>query len=77
MKRLRSETGKDIWICGGANIIQQLVRENFIDYYYITVIPTILGSGIPLFKNADREIKLRLLKTKTYNGMTDLIYTRR
>lgn len=77
VKRLRKENGKDIWICGGANIIQQLVQEDFIDYYYITVIPTILGSGIQLFKNADREMKLRLLKTQTYNGMTDLIYTRR
>ncbi|MCC8024392.1 MAG: dihydrofolate reductase family protein [Clostridium sp.] len=77
VKKLREENGKDVWICGGANLIQQLVREDLIDCYYITVIPTILGSGIRLFENADHEIKLRLLKTQTYNGMTDLIYTRR
>lgn len=58
-------------------MIQQLVRDDLIDRYYITVIPTILGSGIPLFGNTDHEIKLKLLKTQTYNGMTDLIYTRR
>ncbi len=76
VKGLREENGKDIWICGGANLIRQLVNENLIDYYYITVISTLLGSGIRLFENAEREIKLRLLKTQSYNGMTDLIYIR-
>lgn len=77
VKKLREENGKDIWICGGANLIQQLVREDLIDCYYLTVIPTILGSGIRLFENAKHEIKLRLLNIQSYNGMTDLIYTRR
>lgn len=69
--------GKDVWICGGANLIQQLVNEDLIDYYYITVIPTLLGSGIRLFENGKYEIKLRLLNTQSYNDMTDLIYARR
>lgn len=38
---------------------------------------TILGSGIRLFEKADHEIKLRLLKTQSYNGMMDLIYAKR
>ena len=73
IKELRKENGNGIWICGGANLIQQLVRADIIDCYYITVIPTILGSGIRLFEKADHEIKLRLLKTQSYNGMMDLI----
>lgn len=77
VKRLKQENGKDIWICGGANLIQQLVKEDFIDCYYITIVPTLLGSGIRLFGNAEHEIKLRLSNTQSYNGMTDLIYTRR
>ena len=77
LKKLREEGGKGIWICGGANLVQQLVKKDMIDRYYITVIPTILGSGIRLFEKTDREIKLRLLKTRSYNGMTDLIYTKR
>lgn len=77
IKKLKKENGKGIWICGGANLVQQLVNEDLIDRYYITVIPTILGSGIRLFENARHEIKLRLLGTQSYNGMTDLIYTRR
>lgn len=77
VKKLREESGKGIWICGGANIIQQLIKEDLIEYYYITVIPTILGAGIRLFENAHQEIKLRLLKTQSYNGITDLIYVKR
>lgn len=77
IKKLCKEDGKHIWICGGANIVQQLIKEDLIDCYYITIIPTILGSGIRLFDNIDHEIKLRLLKTQTYNGMTDLVYVRR
>ena len=77
VKKLREENGKGLWICGGANLIQQLVKKDVIDCYYITVIPTILGSGIRLFEKADHEIKLKLLKTQSYNGMTDLIYIKR
>lgn len=77
VKKLREENGKGIWICGGANLIQQLVKKDLIDCYYITVVPTILGSGIRLFENTGHEVKLRLLRTQTYNGMVDLIYTRR
>lgn len=77
VKSLREESGKDIWICGGANVVQQLVNEDLIDEYYITVIPTILGSGIRLFHCNNHEIKLKLVKTQAYNGMVDLIYTKR
>lgn len=77
IKKLKGENGKGIWICGGANLVQQLVNDDLIDCYYITVIPILLGSGIRLFEKAKHEIKLRLLNTQSYNGMTDLIYERR
>lgn len=77
VKSLKGKSGKNIWICGGANLAQQLVNENLIDFYYITVIPTLLGSGIRLFGEAKQEIPLRLLRTQSYNGMTDLVYERR
>lgn len=77
LEQLKSEEGKHIWICGGANLVQQLMQDDLIDQYYISVIPTLLGSGIRLFENTEKEIKLRLLKTQTYNGIIDLIYERR
>lgn len=77
LKKLKSKSGKNIWICGGADLIRQLMCDDLIDQYYISVIPTILGSGIRLFGNLENEIKLKLQRTQTYNGITDLIYTRR
>ncbi|HIU10107.1 MAG TPA: dihydrofolate reductase [Candidatus Avidehalobacter gallistercoris] len=75
LDRLKSTDGKNIWICSGANLVQQLMCDDLIDQYHISVIPTILGSGVQLFNNSAKEIKLKLLKTATYNGITDLIYT--
>lgn len=77
VNELKQEQGKKIWICGGADIIQQLIKEDLIDEYYISVIPTILGSGIRLFETNPKEIKLKLVRTQTYNGITELIYTHR
>lgn len=77
LKKLKQEDGKDIWLCGGANLIQQLQCEDLIDKYHITVIPTILGAGIRLFEKTGKETRLKLVKTQTYNGMTDLVYLRR
>lgn len=74
---MKNEAGKDIWICGGADIVKQLLQADLIEQYYINVIPTILGNGIRLFDNLDKEIKLKLIKTRSYNGITDLVYERR
>lgn len=74
LRRLKAEPGKDIWICGGANLITQFMKEQLIDRYYITVIPTLLGKGIRLFEETEHEQKLSLVKTQHYNGMVDLVY---
>ena len=74
---LKKQEGKHIWICGGASIVGQLIEKNLIDRYHITVIPTLLGGGIRLFEKSHEELKLKLIGTQSYNGMTDLIYERR
>lgn len=74
---LRREDGKAIWICGGAGVIQPLLREGAIDRLHISVIPTILGGGIRLFEENDKRLDLELVGTKSYNGITDLIYVPR
>ena len=69
--------GRGIWLCGGAQLARQLLRENLIDVLHINLIPTLLGSGIRLFGELEEEIPLQLLRTQSYNGITDLVYTRR
>ena len=77
ISRLKSEDGKDIWICGGATIVNNLLESNLIDTYRISVIPTILGSGIPLFTKQTQELKLKLTSTQSNNGIVELNYVRR
>lgn len=74
VSELKGGGGKDIWICGGADIAHQLMRHNLIDTYHISVIPTILGNGTRLFGILEQEIKLRLATVKSSNGITELIY---
>lgn len=76
-EKLKKEDGKNIWICGGANVLNQLVKENFIDEYHITTIPIILGSGIRLFQENNINIKLKLKESKEENGIITNIYLKR
>lgn len=77
VNELKGKDGKDIWICGGAEIVRQIMQHNLIDTYHISVIPTILGNGTRLFSDLEQEIKLRLITVKSSNGITELIYQKR
>ncbi len=61
----------------GSIIDGSIAYVDLIDKYYISVMLIILGSGIRLFQVNQTEIKLKLVYTKTYNGITDLVYMRR
>lgn len=77
VRRLRRKPGKDIWICGGASTAGQLMKEGMIDRYHISIIPTLLGSGIRLFDSLKGQIKLKLVRSQVYNGIAELVYERR
>lgn len=80
VRNLKKSSEEDIWICGGAAVIRPLVEADLIDRYHISVIPTILKGGIRLFEGNEgegSEIKLKLVDTKMYNGIVDLVYERR
>ena len=74
---LKQKNGKDIWICGGADIVHQLMQNNLIDKYHISVIPTILGNGIRLFNVINRKTDLQLITSKSSNGIVELVYQKR
>lgn len=76
-ENIKQEEGEDIWLVGGSKLIDQFIKEDLIDKYVITLIPIILGEGIPLFLNENPELKLRLVETHTTNGMVELIYVRK
>lgn len=75
--RLKSEQGKNIFIDGGAEIVNELLKENLIDEFVISIIPILLGDGVKLFKDGRPEQKLTLISTKQFEtGLTQLHYKR-
>lgn len=74
IEQLKKEEGKDIWICGGANLVRQLMDLDLIDTYHITIMPTLIGQGVRLFQLEDVQKRLKLESTASYNGMVDIVY---
>ncbi|KAF0091964.1 MAG: Dihydrofolate reductase [Fusobacteria bacterium] len=72
-----SNEGKDIWLCGGSDLVHQFMEKDLIDRYHVTVIPTILGAGIRLFKKLDQPLLLKHISNRAINGMVDVVYDRR
>ncbi len=66
-----------IWLCGGAQIAQEAIACDLIDEYRLSLIPCILGAGIPLFATAAPTRLLKLEGTSQSNGIAELRYTRR
>jgi dihydrofolate reductase len=61
---LKQQEGKNIFV-GSPGLIVALTQLDLIDEYQLAVQPTILGSGLSLFKNIRDRVDLKLLKTKT------------
>lgn len=72
---LKKEEGKDIWIVGGGDILHTFLKEKLVDELIVTVAPTIIGEGIPLFKPADYALDLSLKGTRPFNQFVELHYT--
>ena len=71
---LKEQTGKSI-LAGSPSLIVALTQLNLIDEYQLSVQPTVLGGGLPLFKNIKDRINLKLLKTKAFScGAMTLCY---
>jgi dihydrofolate reductase len=71
---LKQQRGKNI-LAGSPSLIVALTQLDLIDEYQLAIQPTVLGSGLPLFKNIRERINLKLLKTKTFGcGAVTLYY---
>ncbi len=77
VKELLSSSGKDVWLVGGADLISTFLNFDLIDDIILSIIPIVLGKGIPLFKNIQKKIKFEVVKTTEYNELVELYYTHR
>jgi dihydrofolate reductase len=73
-KKLKEMPGKNIWIVGGGELLHFFIKERLVDEFIVTVAPALIGRGIPLFKEVDFELELKLKEVKRFNQFVELSY---
>jgi len=73
LKQSRNGGSKNI-VVGSPSLIVALAQLGVVDEYQLAVQPTVLGSGLQLFKNIRDRIDLKLLKTKTFGCGAVMLY---
>jgi dihydrofolate reductase len=72
--RLRRTFGS-IWFVGGGALSGECLRLGLADEVRYSIVPALIGDGIPFFGKLDRDIALHLAEMKAYrNGMVELRY---
>ena len=74
---LRSNPGKDIWLFGGGRLCRSLLDARLVDAVEVSVIPVLLGEGIPLLpaKPSSERFELKLTGSRTFDsGIVSLEY---
>ena len=77
VQSLRGESGKDIWLFGGGSLFRSLAAEGLVDTVEVSIIPTILGAGVPLVAESASRIGLTLQQHRVYKetGTVSLTYS--
>jgi dihydrofolate reductase len=66
--------GKDVFIGGGAAIINQYLAADLVDELELHVVPLLLGAGSHLFEGVGPDLKLEQLRAVEAPGVTHLKY---
>ena len=72
--RLRP-TFHSIWFVGGSIVSAECLRLGLADEVRYSILPILIGDGIPFFEKLDRDVALHLAEVKAYvSGMVELRY---
>jgi dihydrofolate reductase len=74
---LKAKPGKDIWLFGGGSLFRSLLEARLVDAVEVSVIPVLLGEGIPLLppKPSSERSRLRLVSSRAFKtGILSLEY---
>jgi len=70
IQTLRAQSSKDIWLFGGGELFTHLLAMKEVDTVEVSVIPVLLGGGIPLLPPPARTTQLKLSDHKIYRSGT-------
>jgi len=66
---------RTIWFVGGGSVSAECVRLGLADEVRYSMVPILIGEGIPFFGNPGHDVSLHLAEVKAYkNGMVGLRY---
>jgi dihydrofolate reductase len=75
MHQLKQQPGKSIWLFGGGVLITTFMNLGLVDEFRLAVMPVIIGSGTPLFKDIKDRLSLKLTKAAPSTaGVMELWY---
>ncbi len=64
-----------IWFVGGSAVSAECLRLGLADEVRYSILPILIGDGIPFFEKLDSDIALHLAEVKAYkSGMVELRY---
>jgi len=64
-----------VWCVGGGAVSAECLRLGLADEVRYSILPILIGDGIPFFGKLDRDIALHLAEVKAYkSGMVELRY---
>jgi dihydrofolate reductase len=66
---------RSIWFVGGGVVSGECLRLGLADEVRYSIMPILIGAGVPFFEGLDRDIALHLVEVKAYkSGMVALCY---
>ena len=66
---------RSIWFVGGGAVSGECIRLGLADEVRYSILPILIGDGVPFFEKLDRDISLHLVEVKGYkSGMVGLRY---
>lgn len=75
VRELKSTSGKDIWLFGGAELTASMLESKLVDEMWLSIHPVLLGSGKPLFPGIRERKNLKLISHQVYDtGLVSVCY---
>lgn len=72
--QLKNKKGKNIWLVDGGELLYSFLKEKVVNELILTIAPSLIGRGIPLFKEGNDQLNLYLKGVRRFNQFVELHY---
>jgi dihydrofolate reductase len=73
VQNLKDQAGKDLYLCGGGDLAARFLNAGLLDEIVLKLNPVLFGTGIPLFRQISKPVRLELKNTRVYSSGVILI----